>query len=126
MIIKNIWGVIEMSRLNKYSDTIDLKPIQRKSDNHLETTISGKSVDLSDLDDFVVSTSPYLLRTMVDREVNKVQSQAAQYVFSMKGKRFPIGMVLIGLVIIVIIAVVFLVLGSGIDIGSLFGGFLGG
>jgi len=117
-----------MSRLNKYSDTIDLKPIQRKSDNHLETTISGKSVDLSDLDDFVVSTSPYLLRTMVDREVNKVQSQAAQYVFSMKGKRkpFPIGMVLIGLVIIVIIAVVFLVLGSGIDIGSLFGGFLGG
>ena len=91
---------------------------------NLETIISGRVVDLSDIEDFVTKTSPHMLRTMVDREVNKVQSQAAQYVFSMKGKRkpFPIGLILLMVVGVVLGIILLLFLPQILQYFQGFGG----
>jgi hypothetical protein len=119
-----------MSRLSKYTKDIteeDTNSAAEKTiiSNPTEVIISGNVVDVNDLNDFVNTTSPHLLRTIVDREVNKVQSQAAQYVFSMKGKRkpFPIALVLIALAVVIIIAVALMIIGSNdFDIGAMFKG----
>jgi len=115
-----------MSRLSKYTNDVnEVKTDVTATPDATEVIISGNVVDVNDLNEFVNTTSPHLLRTIVDREVNKVQSQAAQYVFSMKGKRkpFPIGMVLIGLVVLIIISIVLIFVSSGFDIGGLFEGW---